>query len=71
MSQHSSEPARVDPRPALPRWKRAVFMAITLSLPLVFLLLAEGILRLAGQGGYPPFFRQAGTLPSGPDLPAC
>jgi lysophospholipase L1-like esterase len=40
-------------------------MAITLSLPLVFLLLAEGILRLAGQGGYPPFFRQAGTLPSG------
>ena len=51
--------------PALPRWKRAVFMAVTLALPLVSLALAEGALRLAGWGGYPKFLRVAGRLPSG------
>jgi lysophospholipase L1-like esterase len=40
-------------------------MAITLALPLVALGLAEGVLRLYGWGGYPPFLRTAGTLPSG------
>ena len=40
-------------------------MAITLALPLVALGLAEGVLRFYGWGGYPPFLRTAGTLPSG------
>jgi lysophospholipase L1-like esterase len=40
-------------------------MAITLALPLVALGLAEGGLRFFGWGGYPPFLRTAGTLPSG------
>lgn len=50
---------------ALPGWKRAVFMAVTLALPLVALAVAEGALRLAGWGGYPAFLRVAGRLPSG------
>ena len=40
-------------------------MAITLALPLAALALLEGALRLAGWGGYPPFLRLAGSLPSG------
>ena len=42
-----------------------LFMAITLALPLAALALLEGALRLAGWGGYPPFLRLAGSLPSG------
>jgi hypothetical protein len=53
------------PAEPLPAWKRRVFMAITLALPLLALLLVEGVLRLCGWGGYPTFFRIAGTLPSG------
>jgi lysophospholipase L1-like esterase len=49
----------------LPAWKRRLFMAITLALPLVAIGLAEGVLRLCGWGGYPAFLRTAGTLPSG------
>lgn len=49
----------------LPAWKRGLFMAITLALPLVVLGIAEVILRLSGWGGYPSFFRIAGQLPSG------
>ncbi|MFM9023995.1 MAG: hypothetical protein ACKON7_01400 [Planctomycetaceae bacterium] len=53
------------PAEPLPAWKRRLFMAITLAIPLVALLLLEGILRLCGWGGYPTFFRIAGALPSG------
>jgi tetratricopeptide (TPR) repeat protein len=49
----------------LPAWKRRLFMAITLALPLLALGLVEGLLRLCGWGGYPAFLRIAGTLPSG------
>lgn len=49
----------------LPPWKRRLFMAITIAIPLLALLLIEGVLRLCGWGGYPAFFRIAGTLPSG------
>jgi hypothetical protein len=52
----------------LPAWKRALFIAITVSLPLVLLLLIELALRLFGWGGYPEFIRRVGTLPSGAQL---
>jgi hypothetical protein len=64
----SRKPLLVPPGSAaepLPAWKRRLFMAITLALPLVALGLAEGVLRFFGWGGYPPFLRTAGTLPSG------
>jgi len=49
----------------LPAWKRRLFMAITLALPLAALGLVEGGLCLWGWGGYPPFLRTAGRLPTG------
>jgi lysophospholipase L1-like esterase len=55
-------------RASLPRWKRAVFMLITLSVPLVALVLLELGLRLAGFGGYPAFFRDTGELAPGQSL---
>lgn len=57
-------PETITPTP-LPAWKRAVFMAVTLAIPLVALGVVEGVLRLAGWGGYPAFLRTAGRLPSG------
>ncbi len=52
----------------LPAWKRVLFLAITVSLPLVALLVLEVALRLFGWGGYPDFFRQVNRLPSGETL---
>ena len=52
----------------LPAWKRALFLAITLSLPVVALLVLEIALRLFGWGGYPPFIREVDRLPSGETL---
>jgi tetratricopeptide (TPR) repeat protein len=45
--------------------KRRLFLAITMALPLVGLLLVEVILRIFGWGGYPAWIREAGKLPSG------
>jgi hypothetical protein len=63
--KRSTSPDEVRPREPLPAWKRRLFMAITLALPLVALAVAEIVLRLCGWGGYPAFFRIAGRLPSG------
>ena len=60
--RRTDEPSAGEP---LPPWKRWLFMAITVSIPLLALLLIEGVLRLCGWGGYPAFFRIAGKLPSG------
>lgn len=48
--------------------KRRLFIAITVALPFLLLALAEVILRLFGWGGYPPWIRAAGQLPSGATL---
>ena len=48
--------------------KRRLFIAITVALPFLVLALAEVILRLFGWGGYPPWIREAGQLPSGTTL---
>ena len=52
----------------LPAWKRALFIAITITLPLVLLAVLELSLRMFGWGGYPEFIRRVGTLPSGAQL---
>lgn len=54
--------------PPLPAWKRRLFTALALGLPFLLLLAAEGVLRLFGWGGYPPFLREVGQLPSGGTL---
>ena len=51
--------------PPLPRWKRALFMLVTLAIPLAALGVVEIGLRIAGFGGYPAFIRDAGELAPG------
>ena len=65
MTKRRKSPVR---RQALPPAKRRLFAAITISLPLLVLALAEMALRLFGYGGYPAWLREAGTLPSGERL---
>lgn len=55
-------------RPSLPRWKRALFIAVAMALPFVALGVVEGALRLFGWGGYPDFIMRAGPLPQGGEL---
>jgi lysophospholipase L1-like esterase len=50
---------------ALSRGKRTLFAAITVSLPLLVLVVAELALRLFGWGGYPSFIHAAGRLATG------
>ncbi|USN99454.1 MAG: tetratricopeptide repeat protein [Phycisphaeraceae bacterium] len=52
----------------LPRKKRILFIAILAAFPLFVLGFIEGTLRLAGFGGYPPTFVEAGTLDDGSTL---
>ena len=59
-----SAPARA----VLSPWKRVLFMSITLSVPLVALVLLELVLRVIGFGGYPAFFRDMGELAPGQSL---
>jgi len=61
----TSPSAAGDQAAPLPAWKRWLFMAITVAIPLVALALVEGVLRLWGWGGYPTFFRIAGQLSGG------
>lgn len=44
------------------RQKRLVFSLITLTLPLAFLAMVEGGLRLLGWGGYPAWIRPVGKV---------
>ena len=57
-----------EPNAPLPRWKRALFMVITLALPLALLAVLEIALRLFGWGGYPAFIRPVGPLAGGGQL---
>ncbi len=53
------------PRLPLSRRKRFLFGAVMFCLPVVLLLSIEGVLRLFGQGGNAPIFRNAGKVSAG------
>ena len=53
---------------ALPRWKRRIFLLVTLLVPVAVLAAAELALRACGWGGYPPFVAVAGELAPGQSL---
>ena len=55
---------------ALPGWKRRLFLAITLLLPVLLVGLVEGALRLFGWGGYPPFVTEIAEIAPGQTLHA-
>lgn len=60
-------------RPAKPvrTWSRRQYRcwaAVTFAVPFLLLLVVEGVLRLRGWGGYSPFLRVAGRLPSGEEV---
>src|SRR4051794_3179529 len=44
---------------------RLLFAAVMMASPLLLLLTAEGVLRLAGYGGYERLLRKAGNVPGG------
>ena len=52
-------------RAALPAWKRALFIAVTLLVPVAALAVVELGLRLFGWGGYPAFIREVGEVEPG------
>jgi hypothetical protein len=52
----------------LPRWKRRLFLAITLLLPVLLVAVVEIVLRLFGWGGYPPFITEIGETAPGQKL---
>jgi len=52
----------------LPKWKRRVFIAATMCVPVALALALELVLRLFGWGGYPAFIREAGELRPGERL---
>ena len=52
----------------LPPAKRRAFRILLVALPLLLLGAIEFGLRLKGHGGYPPFLREAGRLPTGETL---
>jgi hypothetical protein len=54
----------------LPGWKRRLFLAITLLLPVLLVGLVEGALRLFGWGGYPPFVTEIAEIAPGQTLHA-
>jgi hypothetical protein len=55
---------------SLPGWKRRLFLAITLLLPVLLVGLVEGALRLFGWGGYPPFVTEIAEIAPGQTLHA-
>ncbi|MEY3142047.1 MAG: hypothetical protein RLY21_540 [Planctomycetota bacterium] len=56
------------PVAALPRWKRRLFLAITLLIPVLLVAAVELVLRLFGWGGYPPFITEIGEIAPGQKL---
>ncbi|MCC7390258.1 MAG: hypothetical protein IT431_16000 [Phycisphaerales bacterium] len=65
----TAAPAQQGRGSRLTRWqKRAFLLAFSVCFSLVVLGAAEGVLRLAGYGGYPPTFDKVGTLPDGSTL---
>jgi lysophospholipase L1-like esterase len=60
---HDAEQAEV-----LPAWKRRMFIAATMGVPVALVLALELALRLFGWGGYPAFIRDAGELRPGERL---
>jgi tetratricopeptide (TPR) repeat protein len=60
-----NQKAKPTPSAPLPRGKRLWFIAVTVCLPIVLLLVVEGALRLFGFGGYDPVLRKAGDVPEG------
>ena len=54
--------------PTITPARRRVFILITIALPFIALAVVEIALRLFGFGGYPPFIRSVGTLPTGEQL---
>jgi tetratricopeptide (TPR) repeat protein len=66
MPKKKKSPPR-GPSPLSPA-KRALFIAITIALPLLILLATEIVLRFFGWGGYPAWIREAGRLPTGDTL---
>ncbi|MFM9180025.1 MAG: hypothetical protein ACKOV8_02045, partial [Phycisphaerales bacterium] len=69
MSDPTTSPASDAPTDGpLPAWKRRVFLAATMGVPIAVVLLLEVVLRLFGWGGYPAFIREAGELRPGERL---
>lgn len=60
-----SAPARASAPRAISRSKRLLFIALSISLPLLAIALLEGGLRLAGYGGYPPTMLEVKTPTGG------
>ncbi len=52
-------------KPGLTPAKRRTFALVALLLPVVLLLAAEGVARLAGYGGYAPVLRKVGSVEGG------
>ena len=69
MTDPTTSPASDAPTDGpLPAWKRRVFLAATMGVPIAVVLLLEVALRLFGWGGYPAFIREAGELRPGERL---
>lgn len=64
----STDESNGTPRARLSRRKRVLFALLSVALALGALAVLEGGLRLAGFGGYDPFFREVGAAPSGARL---
>lgn len=67
MARNKSNP-RHSPQPTAPqlsRRKRVAFKLLAVALPFLLFGLAEGVMRLAGRGGYPPMLRKVGPADGG------
>lgn len=66
MTETATNPdGATSPETPLPAWKRRVFVAATMGVPVALVLALELALRLFGWGGYPAFIREAGEVRPG------